>query len=117
MSSDFESDSEAEQRPNKKTRYEEGPSSYLVLEGWDSDLQADEDNGQRKVDESGSEEREMDDDGDEDYSVGSDLGDREKKLKERGARTHAILRQPMAEEDSDEEDDDREYGNLSLIHI
>ena len=102
MSSDFESDSEADQRPNKKTRYEEGS---------DSDLQDDEDNGKRKVDESGSEEREMDDDGDEDYSVGSDLGDREKKLKERGARTHAILRQPMAEEDSDEEDDDREYGN------
>ena len=108
MSSDSEeSTSEAEQGPNKKARYQE--------EG-DADLEDDEDNSQsqRIVEESDDEESEEGDEDDLDYSAESDLRDHHRKklkLKERGARTHAILRQPSPTAEGCS--DDSEKGDLA----
>ena len=87
MSSDSESNSETEEQPNKKARYEE--------EEGEGEEDGDIGNG---VDESYDEESEEE-----------DLGEcQQKKLKERGARTDAILRRPgpSADADSDEAGDD-----------
>ena len=111
MSSDSESNSEAEHQPYKKARYEVEGESDL------EDNDGDNSQSQRKEEEEGDDEESEEED-DLDYSAGSDLGDRQQKklkLKERGARTHAILRQPgpMADEDSDEAEEASEDEPLA----